>query len=70
MARRYAELILAWRDADRAASVAEETLREMFEAYVARQGPAPTEAQRAAVAALREQARERLRAALSYLDSR
>lgn len=69
MADRYRELLHAWKNADNAAKLADKVLSAKFDAYLAQTGPLPTEEERVAVQRLRQEANQKLAAAVAYLNT-
>lgn len=70
MPDRHRELMHAWKNADNAAKLADRLLTQRFDAYLAQQGPLPTEDERQNVQRLRREATEKLAAAIDYLNKR
>ncbi len=70
VAQKYAALIDQWNEADQAARDADLTLRDILDAFIRGEGPAPTSTQRDAVKTLRGEAEKRLGEVLRYVQRR
>jgi cell division septation protein DedD len=60
----------AWKNADNAAKLEDQLLSAKFDAYLAQQGPLPAEEDRLKLQRLRQEANEKLAAAIAYLKNR